>query len=71
MACILLPCVPEPPDYRDFSPAQKFQTFLFHDDLEHLFRLVTFDLVLREERTGQYRIPFPDQSQFLLFCRLF
>ena len=36
-------------DYRNSSPAKKFQTFFFHNDLEHFLCLCTFDLMLWEK----------------------
>ena len=32
-----------------FTPAEEFHSFLFHNDLEHLLRLVAAQLFLREE----------------------
>ena len=37
---------------RDFTVTEKFQTFFFHDDLEHLLCLVTFQFILWEEDLG-------------------
>ena len=34
---------------RHFTPAEEFHSFLFHNDLEHLLRLVAAQLFLREE----------------------
>ena len=36
-------------NYRHGSPSEKFQSFFFHNDLKHLFRLCTFDLMLWEK----------------------
>ena len=39
-------------NYRHGSPSEKFQSFFFHNDLKHLFRLCTFDLMLWEKELG-------------------
>ena len=36
--------------YRNLTPAKKFQTFFFKNDLKHLLCLCAFDLVLWEEK---------------------
>ena len=39
-------------EYRHCTPSKKLQAFFFHDDLEHLLCLGTFDLMLWEKELG-------------------
>ena len=57
--------------HRDFSPAKEFQAFLFHDDLEHFFRLGTFDLVLREKELANTVFPFLTDLNSFFFAGFF
>ena len=58
-------------DYRNSSPAKKLQPFFFDDDLEHLFRLGTFDLMLWEEELGNTIFSFVTDLKALFLTGFF
>ena len=58
-------------DHGNCSPAQKFQTFLLDDDLEHLFRLGSSYLVLGKEKLGDSILPFLADIKAFLFAGFF
>ena len=55
---------------RNFSPAEEFQSFLLHDDLEHLHCLLTLKLILWEEEHTNTIITFLSKLQAKLLCCL-
>ena len=55
---------------RNCTPSQKLQSLFFHDDLEHLLCLGTFDLLLREKELGYTVFSLSTNVKALFFTDL-
>ena len=53
---------------RDLTESQKFHSFFLHDDLKHFFRLVAFQLFLREKQLCDPVLSFFSQLDICLFA---
>ena len=53
---------------RDLTESQKLHSFFLHDDLKHLFRLVAFQLFLREKQLCDPVLSFFSQLDVCLFA---
>ena len=53
--------------YRNLTETKKLKPLLLHDNLEHLLRLIAFQLILRKEQLGNAVFPLSSDGDSCTF----